>query len=254
MNAQIKSVNIPVGEEHIAGTMLAPEARMPGFLFVHGWGGNRQRDLARAEKIAGLGCLCLTFDLRGHENTESQRRSVRRPDSLADVLAAYDCLAEQRSVDESRIGVIGTSYGGYLSALLTGLRPVRWLALRAPALYWDEEWELPKVSLDRDRLMVYRSSRWTPDDNRALAACADFGGDVLLIESETDDFVPHPTIMSYRSAFAATHSLTHRIIEGADHGLSTEKCQKAYSMILHDWATEMVIGSRIKDPVLGLER
>ena len=36
--------------------------------------------------------------------------------------------------------------------------------------------------------------------------------------------------MNYRSSFQA-HSMTHRIIDGADHGLSTERCQQAYTNI-----------------------
>ncbi|MFA5494059.1 MAG: alpha/beta fold hydrolase [Porticoccaceae bacterium] len=249
MNAKTEPVEIQVEKDTIAGTVLTPEATMPGILFVHGWGGSQQRDLERAEKIAGLGCLCLTFDLRGHEKTMSQRQTVTRAHNLADVLAAYDYLAAEPAVDKSAIAVIGTSYGGYLSAILTTLRPVRWLALRAPALYWDEEWDVPKQLLDRSMLASYRRVRRAPTDNQALSACERFHGDVLVVESESDDFVPHATIISYRSAFTGSHSMTHRIIDGADHGLSTDRCQQAYSSILHQWISEMIIGSRISDPL-----
>jgi len=249
MSERVKTVEIGVDTESISGTMLAPETKMPGVLFVHGWGGNQQRDLLKAEKIAGLGCLCLTFDLRGHEKTMSQRENVSRADNLADVLAAYDHLVSQPAIDCGAIAVIGTSYGGYLAALLTALRPVRWLALRAPALYWDDEWHVPKELLDKDMLASYRKITWTPQDNQVFDACARFAGDVLIIESETDDFVPHATIMSYRTSFMQTHSLTHRVIKGADHALSCERAQEAYSSILRRWVTEMVIGSRIEDPL-----
>ncbi len=70
-------------------------------------------------------------------------------------------------------------------------------------------------------------------------------GDVLLVESEQDDYVPHSTLMSYRSAFVSAHSLTHRIVDGADHALSSEASQKAYSSILAAWISEMVIGARL---------
>ncbi|HDZ57216.1 MAG TPA: alpha/beta hydrolase [Pseudomonas xinjiangensis] len=245
MTADRTSIDIAVNDEHIAGTFLAPESKMPGILFVHGWGGSQQRDLERAKGIAGLGCVCLTFDMRGHEKTLIQKQTVNREHNLADLLAAYDELARHPAVDCNSIAVIGTSYGGYLAAIVCGLRPVKWLALRVPAIYWDEEWTSPKEQLDRQRLMAYRMKQLRPEDNRALAACSTFGGDVLIVESEKDAFVPHETIVSYRSAFVSAHSMTHRLIDGADHALSSEECQKAYTFLLHNWISEMIIGARV---------
>lgn len=141
--------------------------------------------------------------------------------------------------------MVGTSYGGYLAAILTSLRPVRWLALRVPALYRDQEWHTPKRDLDKVDLMDYRSTLVHAQSNRALHACAAFTGDVLIVESETDDHVPHATIMSYRAACQQTHSLTHRIIDGGDHSLSDPVSQQAYTSILVDWITEMVVGERL---------
>lgn len=245
MTANKNPIDILVDDDHIAGTFMAPESRMPGILFVHGWGGSQERDLERAKGMAGLGCVCLTFDMRGHVATQVQKETVTREHNLADLLAAYDQLAEHPAVDPCCIAVIGTSYGGYLATFLTTLRPVKWLALRVPALYWDDEWTTPKQALDKVRLMDYRHGRLGPKDNRALAACAEFGGDVLIVESQFDDRVPHATIMSYRSSFISAHSLTHRIIDGADHGLSQEGCQEVYTKILTRWVSEMVIGARV---------
>lgn len=245
MATRSETVEIAVDDESIAGTFLAPASKVPGVLFVHGWGGSQQRDLARARGIAGLGCVCLTFDLRGHEGSLLLQARVSREDNLRDIIAAYDRLAGHPGIDSSAIAVIGTSYGGYLATILTTQRPVRWLALRVPALYRDEQWHLPKRLLDKVDLAQYRRGRVLPTENRALAACAAFTGDVLLVESEHDEVVPHATLMSYRAAFQRTHSLTHRIVDDADHGLSGNGCQEAYTSILVNWVTEMVIGARI---------
>ncbi|MNT63742.1 hypothetical protein D3C72_2015810 [compost metagenome] len=140
---------------------------------------------------------------------------------------------------------MGSSYGGYLAAILSGLRRVRWLALHVPALYRDDEWMLPKNQLNRDTLRAYRNSHVEPESNRALSACAEFPGDVLIVEAEHDLYIPHSTIMSYRSAFRRSHSLTHRILDGADHGLTDKASQQAYTSILVNWVTEMVMGARV---------
>lgn len=67
MTIQSETVELQVEDDSIVGTLVSPGSKMPGILFVHGWGGSQQRDLARARHITGLGCVCMTFDLRGHE-------------------------------------------------------------------------------------------------------------------------------------------------------------------------------------------
>ncbi|WP_119155254.1 alpha/beta hydrolase family protein [Caldimonas tepidiphila] len=245
MATRDETIDIEVGGEQIAGTLVSPATRLPGVLFVHGWGGSQEQYLARAREIAALGCICLTFDLRGHGDTDAQQASVSRENNLRDVLTAYDTLARQPQVDPGAIAVIGSSYGGYLGAILTTMRPVKWLALRVPALYIDSGWEVPKLQLHKDQdLKSYRRHFVDASDNRALRACAAFRGDVLLVESECDTVIPPPVIASYREACIAAHSLTYRVIEGADHGLSDEASQRAYTALLVNWMTEMVFGAR----------
>jgi pimeloyl-ACP methyl ester carboxylesterase len=244
MATRDKTIDIAVDDQHIAGTLVAPATAIPGVLFVHGWGGNQEQYLARAREIAALGCVCLTFDLRGHARTDSQHETVTREDNLRDVVAAYDVLAGQPAVDPAAIAVVGSSYGGYLAAVLSSLRPARWLALRAPSLYRDQDWDMPKRQLKKEELAAYRQAPLKPEEDRALAACAVFEGDVLIVESEHDHLVPHPVIANYLAAFGKARSLTYRVIETADHGLSEEPWQQAYTSLLVNWATEMVLGAR----------
>jgi len=243
MPTRDEKIDIAVDEQHIAGTLVTPAAT-PGVLFIHGWGGSQSQYLNRAREIAGLGCICLTLDLRGHARTEPQSETVSREDNLRDIIAAYEVLARHPAVDREAIAVVGSSYGGYLATILSTMRPVRWLALRGPALYKDEDWAMPKRKLDKSELAAYRKRSLSAQENRALRACADFAGDVLLVESEHDDIVPHPVIKNYRAAFEKAHSLTYRVIEGADHGLSQAIWQESYTTILVKWATEMMLGAR----------
>lgn len=234
-------IAIEVDNGSIAGTFITPGTLLPGVLFVHGWGGSQQQYLARAHEIAALGCVCLTFNLRGHAETKPQYETVTRENNLRDVLAAYDLLANRRHVDPAAIAVVGSSYGGYLGAILSAMRPVKWLALRAPALYVDTGWEIPKLQLHRDYdLQTYRRHLVAAADNRALKACLAFQGDVMLVESEHDSIVPQPVLSSYREACAHAHSLTYRCIHGADHGLTSDESQREYSSLLTHWLTEMI--------------
>jgi hypothetical protein len=249
MPTREEPVYMRVEDEHILGTLISPGALVPGVLFVHGWGGDQQQYVARARALAALGCVCLTFDLRGHAQTQARHDTVSREESMRDVLAAYDFLAAQRSVDSDAIAVVGSSYGGYLAALLTALRPVNWLALRVPALYKDSEWKVPKLQLrSQQELERFRQQTVTPDDSKALRACRAFTGDVLIVESAHDDFIPHQVIVNYRESCISARSLTCRLIEGADHGLSNEAGKSAYTQILVTWLTEVMLAVRESQP------
>lgn len=239
-------VVLRVAGQRVVGTLLQPEIPVPGFLFVHGWGGDQGEDLDQAEALTRLGCVCFTFDLRGHAESEADRKRITRRDSLDDVLAAYDYLAAHPLVDRAGIGVVGTSYGGYLAALLTAQRPVRWLALRVPALYPDTEWDTPKASLDKDAVRRYREEPQDEERDGALAACAEFRGDVLLVSSERDEQIPHEAIASYQASFRNVTSLSHRTILGATHAMREARHRRAYTRILTCWTEDMVKASRIR--------
>ena len=100
MPTRDRSIDIRVDDQHIAGTLITPTTKLPGVLFVHGWGGSQQQYLARAHEIAALGCVCLTFDLRSHAKQEAHQEAVTREDGLRDVLAGYDA---HRHADVERI-------------------------------------------------------------------------------------------------------------------------------------------------------
>lgn len=246
MNIQLTDLQIPVEEEVLQGSMLHPPTALPGILFVHGWGGSREQDLNRAREASGLGCVCLTVDLRGHDLSGGRSRSISRAENLQDLICAYDWLVRQPTVDPNAIAVVGISYGGYLSTILATLRPVKWLALRSPALYKDDGWELPKRELNADQdLHRYRRTRLDPADNGALRAAAAFHGDALIVASEHDDIVPHTVFENYVAAFSRrARSVTTRILADADHALTELAWRRAYTAQLIRWLTEMVVGAR----------
>ena len=125
---------------------------------------------------------------------------------------------------------------------------MKWLTLRAPALYKDSEWDVPKLALRQMQgLESWRRMAIEAGDNRALSAAAAYEGDVLIVESGNDCVIPHEVIRNYRNAFSHARSLTYRVIDGADHGLTDAACRQAYTTLLVNWITEMIAGGRTDD-------
>ena len=64
---------------------------------------------------------------------------------------------------------------------------------------------------------------------------------MLLIESECDEVIPRTVIASYLEAFDRARSFTYRVLAKADHGLTQETAQRAYSALLLNWLTELAL-------------
>jgi uncharacterized protein len=235
----MKTLSIPIGDSFIDGTLFHPEElrdKSPAVLFIHGWGSSEETYRESARKIARLGAICFTITLRGHGETSHQRETVSRTDNLHDALTALDRLISEEGVDSRRIGVVGSSYGGYLAALLTGKRDVRWLGLRAPALYKDEGFERPKRQLNQDPdLHAFRRRPVPAEDNLALQCGTRFQGDVLLVESEHDTVIPHQVLANYLKAFHRVRSRTHHLIRDAEHALDNPAHRREYEHVLFEW-------------------
>jgi pimeloyl-ACP methyl ester carboxylesterase len=197
------------GRRRLVGRIFEPSGAGAGrrsVLFVHGQGSNQKGYEHRARLVSlNLDAVCLTFDLSGHGNDAANFCRYSVGDHLDDVVAAFDYLASQPTVDRMRVGVCGASYGGYLAALLTAHRAVKRLILRAPSLSFSPCQQPPSVSKE------------VPERFDSLTALGSYVGEVLILESELDEVVPSSHIAAYLCA--CSHA-KHKVIPGATHALT----------------------------------
>lgn len=222
-----------------ASVPLAPPAGQdgivrPALLVLPGWddGGRAQYDALNRD-LGAHGWQCRRADLPDASWPAAERAAVTREDTLRQALHDYQLLHAQARPDG--MGVLGFSYGGYMAALLAGMYPFDWLVLRSPALYRDGDWGLAKEDLDQAGMEAYHRETHTPDNNRALAACAAFRGDVLLVQSECDQVVPPSVTESYAWALGGARSLVRHTLLGADHALSQARWSQTYHRIVVEW-------------------
>jgi len=110
------------------GVALAVESLRPsgspGLLFAHGFGQTRGAWGGSAAALAGQGCHCLTFDMRGHGESDRSPGGDYHMQQFAD-----DLLALARAQPEPPI-LVGASMGGPLGLVVAGeTRPAPFRAM-----------------------------------------------------------------------------------------------------------------------------
>ena len=93
---------------------LAPGEQRAGVLLCHGYTGVKDLYLPDDARVLNeAGYVVMTFDYKGWGESEGKSPHRLAPYSrVADVQAAMTFLGVQPEVDEERIGIYGTSYGG----------------------------------------------------------------------------------------------------------------------------------------------
>jgi pimeloyl-ACP methyl ester carboxylesterase len=218
-------LTLAAGSRSLSAHMATSEVTSgAGLLFVHGLGSDQQGYLERAQAVAEeLNCTSLTFDLSGHGASDGDPESLSISDHLDDVIAAYDALSNRAEVDPQRIGVCGASYGAYLTCRLIALRSVARVLLRAPALYDDGRFDT-----HLDRLASDPAAR----ADQFFGVLASFDNDVLIVESERDETIPHRIVERYLQALRRGQ---HRVIAGATHQLTEQSWRENFRALILDW-------------------
>lgn len=234
----MKKISFKSDGQTVRGTLYFPQKlqrKNPAVMFIPGWTSDETGYKPRAEALTKLGFICLTISLRGHGASDGKMEEGSREDHLHDVLSAYDFLTSQKNVDKNQIAACGSSYGGYLGAILCAHRPIKWLILRAPALYLNKNFDMPTAQLVADRESEFFKNITPEPENLPLSALKKFKGDTLLIESEKDQLIPHSIIEEYKNALMDKKRVPVSVIKQADHALSKKRWKKEFINILMNW-------------------
>ena len=245
-NACMQKIFFSVDGQKLYGTFFKPanlKAKNPAILFIHGWSSSEQPYLARVKALAKLGYVCLAFSMRGHGTSEGDIKKQTRQDFLTDAIAAYDFLVEQKDVDENSISIVGASFGAYLAALVSQERPVKNLTFRVPANYSDENFNDPQFHFSGDNsvtLLHPKFKKLQTEQTYALKALRNFSGNILIIESEKDELIPHQVVENYLNSVKNKNKLKHIVMKNVGHNLKDEKTQQEFIKILTDWFKDKV--------------
>lgn len=226
----------------LRGCMVTPTSfDGPAAVLVHGGGVTREEGGFFARLAAGLavaGVASLRFDLRGHGDSEGRQQELTLSAVVNDIRAAVEHI--RTLTGEGQVNLLGTSFGGGLSAFFAARYPdqVKRLVLLNPLLdykkrfiddkpYWSTDriddqagHELaeqgfvahsPTFKLGRALLneVFYLQPRQTLD---AVTA------PTLLIHGTGDTFIPVESSHAAVPLFTTKASLIE--VDGAQHGFA----------------------------------
>lgn len=236
----MKDIEFSVDGLKLQGNLFYPEKlkdKNPTILFVHGWTSEKRRSFSYAEALIKLGFIVMVFDMRGHGISEGDINIHSPKEFLKDCVAAYDYCSSIEGVDKENISIVSSSFGGYLSSILTEKRKIKNLILRVPADYANNTFEQSKMGNAGENPAVFKW-RMIPkkhDETFALQALHNFNSDVLIIESEKDEIVPHPIIQNYINAVKDKDKLTHIVLKNAPHSIKDGPFKQEVARILVNW-------------------
>lgn len=224
----------------VSGTVVRAAEHLGSVVLVHGLTEGRHEAFGFYRKLslqlANTGFLSLRFDLRGHGESEQSYEDLTLFNAISDIEAAVE-LTETMS-PESRVHVIGTSFGGGLAALYAALNPTRLksLILLCPNLDYRRNWIESKDFWAGKRLTelgadLLKSNGSLPHGEfrigRAMfhellhvqpfRTMAHITAPTLIIHGTADSIVPHDLSERYYKCNDRSNIF---LVDGADHGFS----------------------------------
>lgn len=233
----------------IRGTCYKPAAtgRYPTVLMLHGFTGNRVESgfmfVQLARQFAKVGMAAVTFDFRHSGESDGSFDQMLVSGELDDALRMTRWLQGQPFVDRSRLGLMGHSLGGLLTAACMKHTDVyRCIAMTAPTTAHN----LARLTNrnDRERVAVgpHRLHPKFFDDLLSMnpvSDCVDNPRPTLLVQGTEDQAVPPSVSQAYIDAMErAQVPFVHHLMPDADHGFSRPHWRKELVATLSKWFAE----------------
>jgi len=217
----IKGVN-----EKIGGKLFIPKGKgpFPAVIFFHGSGGTGDTHFETAKMLSEHGILGFAFNYQGVGLSGGKFEDQTISNAVSDGVAAISHLLFQvDEADNTRIGFVGGSLGGYIAAIIAGLKnqDAKSMVLVSPAAYAESA-----VNNQRD---ADRDLEKGFEDSLSYKMIRNFKGDLMVQICEEDNVLPKGMAEIYYNEAINAKSKNLYIIKGAKHRISVQPKQKKES-------------------------
>lgn len=232
-----KKVEFKAGKESLRGSLFVPKGKGPfsAVIFFHGRGSDRTRYLTMAKFLSNKGMITLAFDFGGCGKSTGVFANQTHRMGIEDGRSALEFLLNQ-NVDKKRIGIQGTSFGGYVTGmLLNDYDFIKSVVLRVPASYADEKLDAT-VHAFEETSFFSKKENWI--NASSYKGISKFTGSLLVIKSKNDEVVSSEAVDKYfEDAIKAKKK--KMIVQIADHSFSNDnKGLEEFYHLTQDWFLE----------------
>ena len=229
---KIEKVSFKSEGYRISGILHLPEKEnLPCVITSHGLlsSKNSEKYIALGEQISREGMAMLRFDFRGIGESEGSEEDNTVSKKIADLSAAIDFIRSYPGLG-SRIGLLGSSLGGFLSLMKASMdKKIRAIVIWATPLHMDdlgskkqeEDYPLPPEAFFED-LPKHRLLPLLPKVSNSL-----------VIHGEKDELVALDQALGI---FYSLHPPKEiHVIGGADHRLTDPAHRQRAIELSVDW-------------------
>ncbi|MBN1967394.1 MAG: alpha/beta fold hydrolase [Anaerolineae bacterium] len=216
--------NGPLGT--LRGMLHRPdgESSAPVIVLLHGFTGQHIEDhrlyVQMGRHLADAGFAALRFDFYGSGDSDGDFEDFTVQTEVNDAAAALDWIGQQPGLDAARIGVVGLSMGGAVTALLAGRDPrvkaaVFWNSLALPDRHFHEVEQTGRNAGVVGGMRVGRKFMRTFPKIDPVEALRKYAGPGLVIQGTGDDLVSVEEARALKAALRGRGTL--RLVDGANH-------------------------------------
>lgn len=244
MNPAVEKVTIDgVNGLKMVALLSSPNAGAPVLIVLPGLDSTKETRHSSRAGWMQRGFAVLSLD--GPGQGEASRWSTARPDYEVAVTAAVDWIESRPELDARRIGLYGSSLGGYYAVRSAAFEPrISAVIANSGPFDWGKCWEgLPIVT--RKAFAHYAGAR-DADHARELASSFTLEGvlerldrPLLVVHGSDDPLIPWHE--GKRIAAAAAGPALFHLVEGGNHGINNLPYR--WIPMARDWMVEHAMGS-----------